>query len=228
MASNVLRVKVSTTCEPKFFSTMAYEGTDVSNIEQLSFCVRSVNDNLDVSEDFIELYELDNIKSETIINVIKGILLRYQLNLDNCCGQTFDGASNMVEKRSRVFMQILTEQPIAMATHFQWNSLSLAIKSLTKDCTILLDVMGTVGEIWVCVKYPPKREKMLVSIVENIEGEFEKSSRSDNQKPDKLCVTKWTIWAKCFKKILDSYKTLLELWEQSLTQNQEFRAVKTK
>ena len=74
MVSHVLRVKVSTIREWKFFSIMADEGTDVSNIEQLSSCVRSVEDNLDVSEDFIGFYELDNIKSETTVNAIKDIL----------------------------------------------------------------------------------------------------------------------------------------------------------
>ena len=57
---------------------MADEGTDVSNIEQLSFCIRSVDDDLNVSEDFIGFYELENIKSETIVNAIKDILLRSQ------------------------------------------------------------------------------------------------------------------------------------------------------
>ena len=56
---------------------------------------------------------------------------------------------------------------------------------------------------------------MLGSIVENIEGELEESSRSDNQKFDKICVTTWTIRVKCFKKVLDNYEALLELWEQS-------------
>ena len=106
-----------------------------------------------------------------------------------------------------------------MATHCQGHSLSLTIKSRTKVCAILRDVIGTVGEIRVLVKYLPKREKMLGSIVQNREGEFEISSRSDNQKLDKLCVTRWTIRAKCFKKILDNYKTLLELWGQSLKEN---------
>ena len=64
MTSNVLRVKVSTIREWNFFSIMA----DVSNIEQLSFCVRSVDDNLDVPKYFIGFYKLDNIKSKTIVN----------------------------------------------------------------------------------------------------------------------------------------------------------------
>ena len=63
---------------------------------------------------------------------------------------------------------------------------------------------------------------MLGSIVENIEGEFEESSRFDNCKLNKLCVTRWTIRAKCFKKILDNYEALLELCEQSLKDNLDF------
>ena len=45
------------------------------------FCVRLVDGNLDVSEEFIGFYELDNIKSETVLNAIKDILLKCHLNL---------------------------------------------------------------------------------------------------------------------------------------------------
>ena len=112
----------------------------------MSFCVRSVDENY-------------NVKSETIVNAIKDILFRCHLNLDDDGGQTHDGASNMIGKRSRVSTQILAEQPKSMATHCHGHSLSLAIKSLTKDCTILHDVMGTVGKICVLVKYSSKQKK---------------------------------------------------------------------
>ena len=99
MTSNVFRVKVSTIRGWKFFSITANEGTNVSTIEQLSFCVRSVDDNLDVSEDFIGFYKLDKMKKKIIVNAIKDILLRCHLNLDDCLGQTYNGASNMMGKR---------------------------------------------------------------------------------------------------------------------------------
>ena len=54
MVSHVLRVKFSTICEQKFFSIMVNEGTGISNIEQLLF-VKSVDGNLNVSEDFYSL-----------------------------------------------------------------------------------------------------------------------------------------------------------------------------
>ena len=128
---------------------MADEDTDMSNVEQLSCSVRSVDDDLNVNEDFLVL------------------------SLDDCRGQTYDGASNMMGKRSGVSTQIKSEQPKATAVHCQGHSLNLAIKSLTKECDILNKTMGTVGEICVSVKFSPKREEMLGGIKENIEGEFE-------------------------------------------------------
>ena len=92
MGAQVLRKKIDTVQERRFYSMMADEGTDVSNAEQLSFCVRSLDDNLNVDEDFLGFYELDNIRSATIVKAIKDILLRCSLNLTDCRGQTYDGA----------------------------------------------------------------------------------------------------------------------------------------
>ena len=220
MASQVLREKLSAIRERKIFSLIADEGTDISNIEQLSLCIRSVDDNFEVSEDFVGFYELSNIKSETIVNSIKDILIRCHLSLDNCRGQTYDGASNMMGKRSGVSAKICREQPKAKTIHCQGHSLSLAVKSLTQGCAILRDTLGTVAEICVLVKYSPKREKILGNIMENIEGDFGDGTRIDHRsKLDKLCVTRWTVRAKCYKKILDNYEALLQLWNEALEEN---------
>ena len=106
MSSHVVRAKLSIIREGKFFSIMADERTDVSNIEQLFFCTRSVDDDLNVSEDFMGFYELKNIKSEPTVNAIKDILLRSHLSLGHCRGQTYAGAFNMMGKRSGVSTQI--------------------------------------------------------------------------------------------------------------------------
>ena len=58
--------------------------------------------------------------------------------------------------------------------------------------------------------------------MENIEEEFKKSSRSDKQKLDKICVTRWVIRTKCFKRFLDNYEASLELWKQSSKKNLNF------
>ena len=62
--------------------------------------VHDVDDDLKVHEDFFGFYEVDNIKSDTIVAAIKDSLLRFNLSLDSCRGQIYDGASNMLDKKS--------------------------------------------------------------------------------------------------------------------------------
>ena len=119
MGAHVLREKLATIRDRKFFSIMADEGTDISNLEQLSFCARTVDDDLYINEDFLGFYEIDNIKSETVVKAIKGILMRCSLSLDDCRGQTYDGTSNMMGKHSAVSTKISEEQSKAIATRCQ-------------------------------------------------------------------------------------------------------------
>ena len=80
MKGQALREKHATIRDRKFFSITADEGTDISNLEQLSLCARTVNDDLNADEDFLGFYEIDNIKSETVVKAIKDILMRCSLS----------------------------------------------------------------------------------------------------------------------------------------------------
>ena len=71
MGAQVLREKFATIRGRRFFSIMADEGTDISNLEKLSFCARTVHDDLNVDKDFLGFYGIDNIKSETVVKAIK-------------------------------------------------------------------------------------------------------------------------------------------------------------
>ena len=198
MAQQVLREKLKEVREHDFFAIMADEYTDISNLEQLSMCLRTVTDDLEIEENFLGFYELNDIKSDSIVHAIKDIILRSNLSIQNCRGQTYDGASNMMGKKSGVATQIAKEQPKAIPTHCHGHSLSLAVKDLTSSCNVLSNTMDTVGEICVLVKYSPKREKILGSLDGNIDTE---SVGGDKDKPvslDKLSATRWTVRAACF------------------------------
>ena len=112
---------------------MCDEGTDCSNLEQLSFNIRRVDDDLEVHEEFLGFYEVNNIKSDTIIAAIKDSLLRFNLSLDTCRGQIFDDASNMLGKKSGAATQLSAIQPKALPTYCFGHSVSLAVKGLTSD-----------------------------------------------------------------------------------------------
>ena len=51
----------------KWFTIMVDETTDLSNTEQMVFCLRYVDDNLEVHEEFIGLYSLDSTSAESIV-----------------------------------------------------------------------------------------------------------------------------------------------------------------
>ena len=96
--------------------------------------------------------------------MIRDCLIRFELPIQNLRGQTYDGASNMLGKRSGVAQQIFKDQPKVLVTHYHGHSLSLAIKDANNFCSILNEVMGSVGEIIVLIKFSPKRERMLGAI----------------------------------------------------------------
>ena len=76
---------------------MRDEGTDISNIEQLSFCVRTIDNNF---IDFIGFYEIVNLKNETVVT-------------DNVKQLT----SSIMGKHSETSTQISAEQLKDIATH---------------------------------------------------------------------------------------------------------------
>ena len=86
MAVPTSQEKLKTVWKYRFSSIIADESTDVSNKEQLSFYLQSVNENLNALEDFIGFYQLQNIKSNTIVHVIKDILITMNLSLSYCRG----------------------------------------------------------------------------------------------------------------------------------------------
>ena len=223
MANLTLQEKLKVIQEQQFFSIIGEERTDVSNKEQLSFCLRTVDENLDPFG-FIGFYELENIKSNTIVRVIKDILIRLNVSLENCKGQTYDGVSYMMVKKSGVSTQIFAEQLKAITIHCQGHSLSLSVKSLTNECDILRDTLSVVGEICILVKFSSKRENLLGNINYNIEKGQEDVEQI--KKLTKLSTTRWTVRAKCMKRILDKYQSLMQLWEECLEErlDQETRA----
>ena len=80
MAHKVLRDKVKCIQNSMYFGIMANEYTDIANSEQVSSCLRWLDhDKIQVYEDFVGFYVVNNIKSETIVAAIKDALLRFQL-----------------------------------------------------------------------------------------------------------------------------------------------------
>jgi len=60
-----------------WFSLIADEATDVSNTEQLTVCIRWVDDDFCIYKDPIELIKLPKTDAETIAGELKGCLEKH-------------------------------------------------------------------------------------------------------------------------------------------------------
>ena len=205
MAEEVVKELTAEVQNSPFFSIIADEYTDASNDEQLTVCIRWIDDMLNVHEDFMGFIKLPNIAAETISTAIQEHIVKLRLSLENCRGQCFDGASNMLGSKTGVARRIQDIQPKAHVTHCHGHSLSLSVKDATKNCKLLSSTMDTAKEIATLIKYSPKREFLLGKIQENI--------ATENDEPLahgilSLCATRWTVRADCFRRILENYDAL--------------------
>ena len=209
-----------------YFSIIYDEYTDISNKEQLTFCLGWVDESFNDHEEFLGFYEVPNIKSDTIVSAVRVILLRTQISLESCRSQCYDGASNMLRKRSVVVKQIIETQP-KFFTHCHCYMLSLSVKEMTKESKILSNAMDTSAEITILIKYSPKREQMLEQIKELSLSIEDESERNQANWIGKLSTTRWTVRAKCSQRILENYSYLHELWSKCLEEPNLTRDVKT-
>lgn len=111
LSRQVLSNIVQKVKENYYFAILMDETRDMSHQEQVSICIWTVNQNLEVYEFFIGLYQVSITDAETIVKVATDILQRLDLKFHQLRFQCFDGASNMREftKVSRHLLKILKD-----------------------------------------------------------------------------------------------------------------------
>jgi len=194
--------------QAEFFTIMTDECVGGANIEQLVICFRYIDENVDVHEEFIRLYEWPSILANTIVAHLQDVMLRLNLQLPCCRGQCYDSGSNMAGCKSIVKTQILQLEPRALFTHWYGHSLSLSVADTIRAVKYLGSIMVTVHELSKLLQYSPKR----LALFKDIKAEISPDSVGFCV----LCPTRWTVRNETFQSILDNYSALLELWETIL------------
>ena len=86
MAKIVLREILDQIKQAGFYSLLADECTNIANKEQVTICLRWIDDKLQPNEEFVGFYEIPNTNAETIATVIKDAMFRIGLPLRSCRG----------------------------------------------------------------------------------------------------------------------------------------------
>jgi hypothetical protein len=112
-----------------------------------------------VHEDFIGLHSFDTVTANEIVNTIKDVLLRMQINLSNCISPNYDGTSNISGKRSGMGRQIqeIETRAIYMYTHAYGHFLNLARQDSVKNCHVMKETLEITHEITKLIKKSLRR-----------------------------------------------------------------------
>jgi hypothetical protein len=185
----------------KYYSILIDETSDISRLEQVSICIRYVDDKFEIKEDFIGFYETTNTKSETLLSIIKDVLIRYQLDLNDMRGQCYDGANNMKGEISGLQTRIRELNPSALFVHCTAHRLNLAVQdSLTKNLSVR-DFIGNIKDMISFIRDSPQRLAI-----------FKKFQKDNSLNLQKYCPTRWCVRIKSLKAVRDNYDALIDFF----------------
>ena len=112
---------------------------------------------LEVYEDCVGLYA-NHTNADTVTKIILDSLIRFNLPLNRCRGQCYDGAANMSGRRRGVATQIQKKEHRAMYIHCMGHCLNLAMQDTCRSIKMMSDVFNTVIELSKILKYSAKKK----------------------------------------------------------------------
>jgi hypothetical protein len=121
--------------------------TDVQGKEQEAICIRYVDDNLEIYEQFLGLYNLETTTGEAISEMIVDVLTRFDLPISKLRAQTYDGAANMAGKFNGCQVHIKKRQPLALFTTCGAHSTNLVVSKAVEEAEFLRDALSRADDV---------------------------------------------------------------------------------
>ena len=98
-----------------FFSILAAE-VKSHHVEQFSLCVRFIDDDDDIKEEFLEFGQWKWIDRKSTAEEILYTLQKVDLSVNNCWGQMYDGTANMSSEAAGI-QSIIKNNSIKKSVH---------------------------------------------------------------------------------------------------------------
>ncbi len=125
------------------FSVMMDGTQDVSGKKQEAICLRYVDNDLMIHEEFIGLYEVSVGTGENLAKVVKDVLVRLNLPISGLRGQAYDGAANMAGRYSGA--QAIIKRNNLLPIHPLWCPLCKSHYTACLYCLTCCPQCFTVG-----------------------------------------------------------------------------------
>jgi hypothetical protein len=195
---------------------MADEASDISRKEWMSLFFRVVDCNGKIQEIFAGVSTLENTTSQTLFQTITDRMKEWKLDLKECIGQSYDGASNMIGhvKGLRTLISEVAES--ALYIHCCAHNLNLVLVDVAKNrqrqdaIPCVAELFHVLQRLYNFLAGSPKR----LDVFRNAQNQ-NKSENSRNLTLKQLSDTRWSsryealkAVNECFKSILDSLKII--------------------
>jgi len=165
------------------FALLADETMDVSTKEQLSICIRYLNDGeKKIREDF-QFVQVNDVSGKGLADTILESISSFGINPKFMIGQGYDGAAAMSGQFKGVQTRIREIYPLAYYIHCSAHCLNLVISD---SCNIpeIRNTIGTMQSICNFFGYP-KRLEVLQRCIKDLFP----SSKASRLK--QMCPTRW-------------------------------------
>ncbi len=149
MSSSIIRtIADAIRSHPVLQYSIIMDGTrDISGVEQEALCLRYVDTDLLVHEDFIGLYETTSTTGENLARIILDVLLRLNLPISGLRGQAYDGASNMAGKYSGAQAVIQRAQPLAPDIHCGAHCVHLITQQACSASSVVRNALDWIHDL---------------------------------------------------------------------------------
>ena len=189
------------------FSLIIDETSDVSNVEQVSVCIRYCTDNYQSDEIFLGFYATAKTDAASLKHIVNDVFQRYGFTVSQLRGQAYDGGSNMAGRISGLQKRIADENSKALYFHCAGHQLSLVCQDACSENPFAGQVISTMNAIVNYVRDSPKRwsaYNQLVSVA---------NFTTHQIRP--FCPTRWVMRLAAIDAIVENYKSLLDFLLQS-------------
>ena len=123
---NMLRQIIESLEQTSFITFMVEETIDISNKEQVVFCLRWFDHEFEVHEEFIALHAIDSTYASHIFAVIKAVLTQLHIPINNIRGNAMTELQLWQAPNLEFAKLVLAELARAIYTHCYGHALNLA------------------------------------------------------------------------------------------------------
>jgi hypothetical protein len=206
LVGDAVRKKILDTirCE-KYFSVILDCTPDLAHLEQLTIVLRIVKVNpgegAEIKEYFLGYEAIEETTGEAILKVFMDKLEEWNLDVQNCRGQSYDNGANMKAKSKGVQARLLQINKKALFVPCGAHSLNLVVSDAAKSSVKSISFFGILSRVYNIFASSTGRWKILSSHLKlfSVKG---------------LCPTRWESRIACIKPFRYEPQQLCESLEE--------------